>query len=48
MLQELLKQVVGTLGALTLNDRAQRVHPFAGFLAIGIWRGNAYSVLGYH
>jgi hypothetical protein len=47
MLQKLFKQVMGPLGALTLNDGAQSVHPFAGFLAIGIRRGNTYSALGY-
>jgi hypothetical protein len=32
MLQQLLQQEVGALGALFFDDGGQRVHPFAGFL----------------
>jgi len=47
VLQELFKQVVSTLGAFGLDHCAQGVHPFAGFLAIGVGRGSADRFLGY-
>ena len=39
--EQLLQQVMGALFALAFNHGGQGVHPFAGFLRIGIERGGA-------
>ena len=39
VLEQLLQQEVGTLGAFGLDDGGQRVHPLAGFLAVCVMGG---------
>jgi hypothetical protein len=39
MFQQLLQQVVGAFGTLFLDDGGQGLHPFAGFLLVGVVGG---------
>ena len=46
MLQQLLQQKVRPLWALALDHGGQGVHPFTGFLAVGIVGRNAEGMIG--